>query len=99
MHIAGKPGQMVFQAKHGGDKFLVFDTVTGVLHIYVVVDKLLCPSMAAVDEYEERPYLWHDATGMMYILREHAKADVREISSVEEAESVLESLEEGLQIV
>ena len=87
---------MVFQHRDGGDTFLVLDTETWRVHLYVVVDRLLCPSTAAVAEYEQRPYFWHDPTGMMYILKHHSARRIGRVANVDQANVVLEKLHEGL---
>jgi hypothetical protein len=99
LQIDSKPSQRVFQARHGGDTFLMLDTEACVLHLYVVVDKLLCPTMGAVDQYNDRPIFWHDSTGMMYVLREHAKAELSNDLGVDEAKRILKNLEKGLEIL
>ena len=88
---------MAFQRRDGGDTFLVLDTETQKIHLYVVVERLLCPSADTVSEYEDRPYFWHDSTGMMYILEEHSVARVNRVRNVEQANVVLEKLEQGLE--
>ena len=97
MEIGSKPSEKVFQARQGGDTFLVLDIENRMLYLYKTVDTLLCPSMAAFDEHKDGLYFWSETTGMMYILSAVSEASFARMQDKEDAEHIIESLEGYLQ--
>lgn len=99
MHIGSKPGESVFQGRQGGDTFLVLSPEERMLYLYTTVETMLCPSISAFEEEMEKPYFWAEATGMMYVLSEVSRSNFAHIEDVQDAEAVLEYMEENLKTV
>jgi hypothetical protein len=89
----------VFQARQGGDSFLVYSPLDCMLYLYVVVDKLLHPSAEAVDELQDKPYFWVKRTGMIYVLSEVSQRSFGHIEDAIDAGLLLLNMEVGLETV
>ena len=84
----------VFQAKRGGDVFLVLDADETTVTLYATVETMLRPTSAVFLEYAGHPYYWAEETGMMYVLREVAQENY--LLSEEAPEDVLLRMENTL---
>lgn len=93
MHIGSEQGQMVFQARKGGDTYLVLSTEDAMLRLYKTEETMLCPSQTAAEEYEDRPYIWSETSGMMSILSEVSRCKIDHVTDQDSAEAVLIGLE------
>jgi hypothetical protein len=63
------------------------------VRLYKTVETLLCPSMQAYDEHEDKPYFWAESTAMMYVLSEVSNASWAHVEDEEQAAGIVESLE------
>lgn len=97
LQIGSKPGQRAFQAKQGGDTYLVLSQSDRMLYLYTTVETLLCPGITVFEEYADRPYFWSEDSGMMSILSEVCHSSFEHISDREDADMVLEGMEEFLE--
>lgn len=97
MQIGSRPGQQVFQDRQGGDTFLVFSPEDCMLYLYRTVDTLLCPSITAFEEEQDKPYFWAENSGMMYVLSEISQRSFEDAQTVEKAQDILEELEVYLE--
>ncbi len=93
MQIGSRPGQKVYQDRLGGDTFLVYSPDDTMLYLYQTVETLLCPSITAFEEEQDRPYFWAEATGMMYVLSEVSRTSFADVETVAEANEILEDME------
>lgn len=87
----------MFQAKQGGDTFLVFSPGDCMLYLYKTVETMLCPSITAFEADKDKPYFWSENTGMMYVLSEVSQRSFEDVKDVPDAEDILEDLEVYLE--
>lgn len=99
MQIGSRPGQKVFQAKLGGDTFLVCDMADCMLYLYTTVETLLKPKRKIVYELQDTPYFWVKETGMMYVLSEVSQGTFEHVEDVADANNLLEDMEVYLDAV
>jgi hypothetical protein len=93
LHIGSKPNQTVYQAREGGDTFLVLSLDDRMLYLYQTVETLLCPTIAACAEYGDTPFFWSETTGMMYVLSAVSTCSFEHVENVDDANEVLTSME------
>jgi hypothetical protein len=91
------PTHKVFQAKQGGDTFLVLDVPEHKVTLYQTVETLLHPGPDAADEWQDKPFVWAEEAGMMYVLSEVCSCDFTYVADREHADRMLESMEEMLE--
>lgn len=96
LQIGSKPGEQVFQARKGGDTYLVFSAEDRMLYLYTTVETMLCPSITAYEGEMNRPYFWAESTGMMSVLSEVSRCSFAHVEDVEDAKDVLEFMEVNL---
>ena len=99
MHIGSKPSDRVYIGKESPDTYLVVDTEECVVTLYVTVETLLRPGMDTFLEYQERPYFWSEANGMMSVLSEVSTRSFGHIDGQYEAQGILEIMEAELKTV
>lgn len=97
MQIGSKPSQSVYQAKRGGDRFLVLDRQDMTVHLYVTVETLLPQHASTFKQYADKPYFWVQESGMLFVLQEVQSKSYEDAFVPGNAENILAEMEEHVE--